>query len=160
MNRREHPILATSSSIVWKSHKNRYTFLILKESRSISFSPTMPNLSPNNRILLNHFPLPIDRKPSLSGLQDYPTKMATRSLPGSFGSLQGFFEGMAVVGGHIRKGRWGYGQTSVHMKKSRTPPCDVLLLNNKNHSRLFLDGLNTGGILSPTSCLFISVNAC
>lgn len=34
----------------------------------------------------------------------------TRSFPGFLGSLQGFFKAVAVIGGHIRKGRWGYGQ--------------------------------------------------
>ena len=66
--------------------------------------------------MLNHYSFPIDRKPPLPGLQDYPTKMATRSFPGLLGSLQSFFKGMAVVGGHIGgEDRWGYGQRAVQV---------------------------------------------
>ena len=59
------------------------------------------SFSPNNTILLNHNPFLIDGKSSFTVLKNYPTIPATRSLPGGFGSLQGFFEVMAVVGGHI-----------------------------------------------------------
>ena len=45
--------------------------------------------------------LPDRFKPLLPGLQHYPTIPITRSLPGFLGSLQCFFEGMAVVCGHI-----------------------------------------------------------
>jgi hypothetical protein len=45
----------------------------------------------------------------------------TRSFPGYFGSSQGFFEGMAVIGGHIGgEDNRGYGQRVVQMKRAST----------------------------------------
>jgi hypothetical protein len=49
--------------------------------------------------------------------------MASRSFPGCFGSLQGFFKGMAVVGGHIGgEDNLGYGQRVVQVKITTYAP--------------------------------------
>ncbi len=71
----------------------------------------------NNRILLNHNPILIDCKSSFTILKNNSTIPTTRSFPSFFGSLQGFFKGMAVVGSHIGgKDILRYGQGGVQVK--------------------------------------------
>ena len=56
--------------------------------------------------------------------------MTTRSFPGYLSSFQGFFKGMAVVGGHIGgEDNPGYGQ-GEHKKQDPTDKDEVLSTND------------------------------
>ena len=67
-----------------------------------------------DRILLNHLPVPVDGEAFLSGLQDDSAEETARPPAGFLGPLQRFFKGLAVVRCHVRKGRRRYGQNGAH----------------------------------------------
>lgn len=75
-------------------------------------------MSKEEESTLNHFSFLVNRKTSFTILENYPTKPTAWSFPGGFGYFQGFYKGVAVVGGHLGgEDNLRYSQRVVQVKR-------------------------------------------